>query len=122
MTRLKELRQERKETQAEIAALIGITRAAYTNIELGNREPDFATLSILADHFGVSVDYLLGRDNTAEKAPTQQGERRATEYEIKFALFGGAEEITDEMYEEVKRFAEYVKQRNAMLKKKKGEE
>ena len=31
--------------------------------------------------------------------------------DIKFALFGGEEEITDDMYDEVKNFAEYVKQK-----------
>ena len=34
-----------------------------------------------------------------------------TDDDIKFALFGGEEEITDEMYDEVKNFAEYVKQK-----------
>ena len=36
---------------------------------------------------------------------------KPTDEDIKFALFNGADNITDEMYEEVKRFAEYVKQR-----------
>ena len=34
-----------------------------------------------------------------------------TDDDIKFALFGGDQEITDEMYEEVKSFAAYVKQK-----------
>jgi hypothetical protein len=32
-----------------------------------------------------------------------------TDEDIKFALFGGDGEITDEMYEEVKRFAAFIK-------------
>lgn len=66
---LKELRIANKETQAEIANLLGITRAAYTNIENGKREPDIATLDLLANHFSVSVDYLLGRDTQKNNAP-----------------------------------------------------
>ena len=73
MTRLKELRLSSGETQAEIAAIIGITRAAYTNIEIGKREPDYTTLCTLADHFGVSVDYLLGRTDI-KKEPAPKGD------------------------------------------------
>lgn len=50
------------------------------------------------------MDYLLGRENTEKKhEPTQE--------EIKYALFNGADGITDDMYEEVLRFAEFVKQK-----------
>lgn len=66
---LKALRLSRNETQAEIAELIGITRAAYTNIENDKREPDIETLIILANHFDVSIDYLLGREEQ-QKKPT----------------------------------------------------
>lgn len=61
MMRLKELRQASGETQAQIAQLLGISRAALANIENGKREPDFKTADILARHFDVSVDYLIGR-------------------------------------------------------------
>ena len=36
--------------------------------------------------------------------------------ELRFALFGGYEDVTDEMYEEVLRFADYVKEREARKK------
>lgn len=48
-----------------------------------------------------------------EKAPTPQGERSVTDDDIKFALFGGRGDITDAMYEEVKRFAAFVAEREA---------
>ncbi len=38
--------------------------------------------------------------------------------ELRFALFGGYEDVTDEMYEEVLRFAEYVKDRESKKKSK----
>ena len=66
----------------------------------------------LATYLGVSVDSILtGNEN--KKAPTVSGERVVSDDEIKFALFGGDGEITDDMYDEVKRFAAYVKQREA---------
>ncbi len=63
MMRLKKLRQASGETQAQIAELLGISRAALANIENGKREPDFKTADILARHFDVSVDYLIGRSD-----------------------------------------------------------
>ena len=67
MTRIKQLRHEQGKTQENMAAVIGITRGAYANIENGKREPDIKTMTLLANYFGVSLDYLLGR--TAQKEP-----------------------------------------------------
>ena len=53
-----------------------------------------------------------------ENAPTQKGERENSDNDIKFALFGGDGEITDAMYDEVKRFAQMVKLREEAEKKK----
>lgn len=53
---------------------------------------------------------------TRKKAPTANGERSVSDDDIKFALFGGDGEITDEMYEEVKDFAEYIKKRGPKKK------
>ena len=72
MEQLKKLRREFGETQETIANLVGITRGAYANIENGKREPDFHTVSVLADHFNVSIDYLLGRDEQQKNALTSE--------------------------------------------------
>lgn len=62
MEKLVELRKEKKYSQSDIARMLGISRQAYSNYELGNREPDYNTLVKLAELFNVSVDYLLGRE------------------------------------------------------------
>lgn len=56
---------------------------------------------------GISLDEVYGQK---ENAPADKGED-ASDDDIKFALFGGDGEITDEMFNEVKNFAQYVKQR-----------
>ena len=63
MQNLIEIRKNKKLTQNEVAAALGISRQAYSNYESGKRQPDNTTLSEIADFFGVTVDYLLGRDN-----------------------------------------------------------
>lgn len=72
------------------------------------------------DHQIAAVEHVQNmvsfNDDSCEetkKAPTEIGERSISDDEIKFALFGGDGEITDEMYDEVKRFAAYIKQREA---------
>lgn len=64
--RMKELRQERRWKQEEAAAALGLSMSAYCRYELGKREPTASVLGTMADTYGVSVDYLLGRtDNPA---------------------------------------------------------
>ena len=60
--RLKECRKNIGKTQRELAVDLGISGSGYQNYELGNREPNHETTVKIADYFGVSVDYLLGRD------------------------------------------------------------
>ena len=79
------------------------------SIAEGNSDISFDKACEIADILGVSIDYLLGKENN--KAPAESSKRSVNDDDIKFALFGGDGEITDEMYDEVKRFAEFVKQR-----------
>lgn len=59
----------------------------------------------------------LASGSKTKKAPTETGERSISDDDIKFALFGGDGDITDAMYDEVRNFAAYVKQREANKKK-----
>ncbi|MCD8295789.1 MAG: helix-turn-helix domain-containing protein [Clostridia bacterium] len=65
MERLKSLRKARGLKQEDVATFLGITKSAYGNYELGQREPSLASLVKLADYFNVSVDYLLERTSNA---------------------------------------------------------
>lgn len=49
-------------TQKTIADAIGISFGTYRNYEQGLREPNNEILCKLADYFGVTTDYLLGRE------------------------------------------------------------
>lgn len=59
--RLKQLREESNLTQLELAQKFNITSQTISQYERGIRTPDFNLLNSIADFFGVSVDYLLGR-------------------------------------------------------------
>jgi len=59
--RLKPLRKEKKQTQREMAELLGCTEQHYQRIEYGTINLPSTTVIFLADYFEVSADYLLGR-------------------------------------------------------------
>jgi methanogenic corrinoid protein MtbC1 len=59
--RLKELRKSNKISQKILAGEIGVAQTTIANYEQDARFPDEKTLHSIADYFGVSMDYLLGR-------------------------------------------------------------
>ena len=62
MNRLKELRKKKGLTQAQFGALWNAPQNTVSNWENGNREISNELLMAFSEYFGVSVDYLLGRD------------------------------------------------------------
>lgn len=60
-TRMKELRNEKRIWQDEMAKILGISVSAYRNYESNKREPTAPFIVAFADYFGVTADYLLGR-------------------------------------------------------------
>ena len=60
--KLKELRKINKKTQLDIAKILNITVVGYNGYETGKRTPAIQTLCKLADYYGVSLDYLVGRE------------------------------------------------------------
>ena len=65
--RLKELRKEAGETQKMLASAIGISVNQVIRFEKGEQKPGFDNLWALADHFGVTVDDLMGRTDENRK-------------------------------------------------------
>ena len=105
--RFKALCDERNISVYRACTEIGLNRSAVAKWKSGGR-PNGTTASKLADYFGVTTDYLL--EQTDERAPAENV-RPVSDEDIKFALFGGDGEITDAMYDEVKRFAAFIRQR-----------
>lgn len=59
--KLKELRAAKGITQVQLAQELSVSIGAVGNWEAGKRTPDHETMIKIAEHFNVSVDYLLGR-------------------------------------------------------------
>jgi len=67
MNRLKELRQEKKLSQKELAENIGVHYRTLQNWENGESQIKPEKAQQLADYFGVSVGYLLGYEDLLDQ-------------------------------------------------------
>lgn len=63
--RLKNLRQQNHLQQEQVARLVGVERSTVSMWENDLRQPPYTTLVRLADVYGVTTDYLLGRTNNS---------------------------------------------------------
>lgn len=61
--RLKELRQYNKESQQDVGKVVNMSKMAISHWESGHSEPSISQLKLLAKHFDVSVDFLIGNDD-----------------------------------------------------------
>ncbi|WP_294521128.1 helix-turn-helix domain-containing protein [uncultured Pseudoflavonifractor sp.] len=59
-SRLRGLRQERKEAQPVLADLLGVSVNQISEMERGRKTTSFERLVLLCQHYNVSSDYLLG--------------------------------------------------------------
>lgn len=78
MNRIKECRINSKLSQKYVAVTLGVAGPSVSNWENGKTLPTPDNLCRLADLFGVSVDYLLGKDDAPvameiQKQPAAQG-------------------------------------------------
>ena len=96
MNRNRELRKKAKMTMKELGKAVGLAESTISLYETGKHEPDLDTLRRFADIFGVSVDYLLGRDvpdsSDQSNAPDLRAIRRAEAHDM-------LEQLSDENYQ-----------------------
>ena len=74
--RLRGLRKGKDLNQTQIAAVLRISQRGYSKYETGENKIPPEVLLRLADFYGVSVDYLLGRDETPAAQPPRGGAGR----------------------------------------------
>ena len=90
--KIKEARQRAKLTQKELALRIGVSAGTLSDYENGNHDPKSDYLSKIADECGVTVDFLLGRDNIktpprpAEPDQRENGRSMVSESAVEAAL------------------------------------
>lgn len=73
MNRIRDLREDRDLSQAEIAKVIKTTQQQYSKIETGKADISGEKLKLLAEFYNISVDYILGL--TSEPSPLISGKK-----------------------------------------------
>lgn len=123
--RLKELMQERTLRQVDIlnaakpyCAQYGIKleKNDLSQYVSGKVEPKQEKLTILGLALNVNEAWLMGYDVSMARNVSSPPHPTVSDEDIQFALFGGRDEITEKMYEEIKNFAAYLKQREGYNK------
>lgn len=101
--RIEELCRKRGINVTALCRECSIPRATLTDFKKGRiKTLSVSVLSSVAAYFGVSVDYLY-TGTTPQLA--------ADDDMVKVALFGGDTTVTEEMWSEIKRYVQYVKER-----------
>lgn len=140
--RIREKRTAAGLTQSQLAELSGVAVITIRQYELGKRQPRADQLRAIASALGVTVDYLLNikppravdpNETEAEReerlglpkgtfkriAASKKAKKNinTSEDDLKFALFG-CEDVSDEAFEDVKRYAEWIKEKHKLDKEK----
>ena len=108
--RVRAICRERKIPISKLEKDLGFANGYIGQLRKGVFSSD--RLYAIADYLGVTPEFL--QNGEQKNAPTER--ERVSDDAIKFALFGGDGEITDAMYEEVRAFAAFVKEREARKK------
>ena len=109
--RLKLLREEYNLSREDLANNLNISYSAISKYEQNVRFPDKNTLNKIADFFGVSTDYLLGR--TDERLPAHLIKKEATKYNVNHDpflddLLKKVPDLTDKEKESLKDHMEFA--------------
>ena len=67
--RIRDLREDNDKTQKEISEYLFCDQSLYSKYERGERPLPLELADQLANYYGVSVDYLLGRTNVKKPYP-----------------------------------------------------
>lgn len=97
VTRIQYLQDHSELTQTEIATRLNIDRSAFSRILSGSRKVSADELSKIADIFGVTTDFLLGRTAELGDAP------------IAAHISGDLDDLTDAERQEIEDYIEFKK-------------
>lgn len=114
---VRDICQQRKIPISQLEKDCGFSNG-YLNPKKVRKIP-YDRAKVIAEYLGISVDSILNGPD-AKTASTETDGRRIKKEDIMFALSRGREDvITDEMFEEIQNFADYVIQREENKKKEK---
>lgn len=119
MERLRELRKQHGLTTTALANIVGCSNPTITHYEKGDRKPDPEMLKKLADYFGVSVDYLLGRNEKSSPAEQESVKIPDALKPYQFAFFEGMDGLSEESVKDILKYVQFTREKEKQEKEKK---
>lgn len=101
MVRLKELRKEKGLSQKELADIFSVSQGTIANWENGRRIMDIETAKSISDFFGVTIDYLLGKEKQPEEI---------TFDDFTYSFHNETKELTEENKQKLLELARFFKE------------
>lgn len=103
--RLRELRKEKGKTLKDVGSELNISWSGLAEIERDERNCNSSTLSLLANYYGVSTDYILCKtDNKNSKIGNIDN--------IDIAFYEQHGIVTEEQMKEISKFIDFIKSRD----------
>lgn len=88
---------------------IGFSNSITTKWKKTGATPGGDTLQKIAAYFGVSIDYLLEKEN----APTASGERNIDMTDVDFAFYGNYKELTEDQQQTIRDMVRIMRERRS---------
>lgn len=82
---IKRIRTSNGLTQKQLGEIVNVSQQAVGKWEKGIAEPDGTILTLLADHFNVTVDYLMGRSEEKNNPLTPEESERVNKFDELFS-------------------------------------
>ena len=102
LNKIIQLLKENNKKQMDLTDYLGISKNAFTNWKIGDNSSYMKHLPKIAEFFGVSVDYLLGR------------ETQSAGNDFTYALYNElAHDLSNEQIQQLKQFADFLRNNGA---------
>ncbi|AYW45294.1 helix-turn-helix domain-containing protein [Tetragenococcus koreensis] len=103
ISRIINLREANNWTQVELGRKLNLDKSTMNKIENGTRKVSTNELEKIADVFGVSTDYLLGREHKEYELPESKSQTVANHM---------GDNVSEDEMENILSYIEFIKQRN----------
>ena len=106
-------------SQKELADILFVNQTAVSQWERGIATPSSQLLIKLSELYGVTTDYLLGRDEKESTTPSDEND--SARNHLMAAFWGGEKDLSqeelDDMWNDVERFAAFLAEKKRQEKK-----
>ena len=122
--RIEDLCKEKNVNITTMCTEANVSRATLTDYKMGRIKSLSADkLARIADYFDVSVDFLMGKTDIKKQPLSEDKEADVNDEfaDIKFALYGGPKDLTDQDKKEILNFIKFIQHRRDEKNDKGGE-